>query len=62
MNVIYYGNVIFKGVWKKYLGKFNKIKWATTNISHQAIFYPRQVYIKYVYNDLLIFFFDFKYF
>jgi glycosyltransferase involved in cell wall biosynthesis len=50
MNVIYYGNVIFKGVGKKYLGKFNKIKWATTNISHQAIFYPRQVYIKYVYN------------
>ena len=61
MNVIYYGNVIFKGVGKKYLGKFNKIKWATTNISHQAIFYPRQVYIKYVYNTQYRVYADYAY-
>jgi hypothetical protein len=59
--VIYYGNVIFKGVGKKYLGKFNKIKWATTNISHQAIFYPRQnSKIMYSSEDLERFYFQYQ--
>lgn len=60
-NVAYYGNVIFKGVGKKYLGKFNKIKWATTNISHQAIFYPKQVYRIYVYNTIYRVYADYAY-
>lgn len=61
LNVIYYGNVIFKGIGKKYLGKFNKIKWATANISHQAIFYPKQVYATYAYNTQYRVYADYAY-
>lgn len=60
-NVVYYGNVIFKGSGKIYLGKFTKIKWGTTNISHQAIFYPKSVYKAYVYNTQYKVYADYAY-
>lgn len=47
---VYYGSVILKGLGTKHWGKFNKIKWATTNVCHQAIFYPRCVYVTYEYD------------
>lgn len=49
-NSVYYGSVIFKGMGTKHWGKFNKIKWATTNVCHQAIFYPKSIYAKYSYD------------
>lgn len=49
-DAVYYGSVLFKGIGTKHLGKFNKIKWATTNISHQAIFYPRIIYTTHFYD------------
>lgn len=47
---IYYGNVILEGLNKKYWGRFTRLKWAIGNISHQAIFYPQQIYKQYKYN------------
>lgn len=47
---VYYGSVIFKGIGTKHWGKFNKVKWATTNVCHQAIFYPRSVYSTHTYD------------
>lgn len=47
---VYYGSVIFKGIGTKHWGKFNKVKWATTNVCHQAIFYPHRVYSTHAYD------------
>lgn len=58
---VYYGSVIFKGLGTKHWGKFNKIKWATTNVCHQAIFYPKCVYSKYSYNTNYKLFADYVY-
>ena len=58
---VYYGSVIFKGLGTKHWGKFNKIKWATTNVCHQAIFYPKSVYSKYSYNTDYKLFADYVY-
>ncbi len=49
-NSIYYANV-FRPIHKDvYCHKFNKYKLAVKNISHQAIFYSKNVYKKYSYN------------
>lgn len=60
-ETVYYGNVIFKGLNKKHNGKFNKIKWATTNISHQAIFYPKKIFKSYTYNTKYRIYADYAY-
>ncbi len=44
---IYYGNVLFKKRNTIYDGKFNSLKIVTRNISHQSIFYPKEVFEKY---------------
>ena len=41
---VYYGNVLWKGTNHVHWGRFNKLKWAWSNISHQALFYPKTVY------------------
>lgn len=43
-NSVYYGQVELKGLGTIHWGRFNKLKWAVTNVSHQAVFYPRCVY------------------
>ncbi|TRX13393.1 glycosyltransferase family 2 protein [Flavobacterium gawalongense] len=50
VNKVYYGNVIFKKRNVLYDGKFNSIKIVTRNISHQSIFYPRNVFNELNYN------------
>ena len=60
-NDIYYGNVVFKGTKIIHWGKFNKLKWATVNVSHQAIFYPKPVYKKYNYDTSYTVYADYVY-
>lgn len=60
-NDIIYGNVIFKNTSEIHWGKFNRLKWATSNICHQAIFYPRIVYSKYKYDPSFIVSADYLY-
>lgn len=50
LDAVYYGSVLFKGRGTKHWGQFNKIKWAVTNVSHQAIFYPKVVYTTHSYD------------
>ncbi len=50
MDIVYYGNVKFGDTNHIHWGEFDKWKWGITNISHQAIFYPRSVYTKYIYD------------
>jgi glycosyltransferase involved in cell wall biosynthesis len=49
-NRVIYGNVIFKLRNKVYDGYFNMLKIVTRNISHQSIFYPKKVFLKYEFN------------
>ncbi len=49
-NIVYYGNVQFKNTETIHWGKFNKLKWASSNICHQAIFYPKKVYKRFYYD------------
>ncbi len=49
-NAIHYGSVKFNGIGTIHWGRFNKIKWATTNVCHQAIFYPKVVFSQYKYD------------
>ena len=49
-GTIYYGDVIFIKTGKKYAGPFTQFKLARTNISHQAIFYPRTVFSNHRYS------------
>ena len=60
-NSVYYGSVIFKGLGTKHWGKFNKIKWATGNVCHQSIFYPRAVYSTHCYDIRYKIFADYAY-
>lgn len=60
-NSVYYGSVIFKGLGTKHWGKFNKVKWATTNVCHQAIFYPKRVFTTHCYNVNYKLFADYAY-
>ncbi|MBQ3658503.1 MAG: glycosyltransferase [Bacteroidales bacterium] len=47
---IYYGSVIFKGTNTIHWGKFSRLKWASANVCHQAVFYPKVVYKQYNYD------------
>jgi len=49
-NKIYYGNVLFKTRNVIYDGKFSSLKIVTRNISHQSIFYPREIFDKYSFD------------
>lgn len=61
MDTVYYGDVIFNQINKKYWGKFNRIKLGIGNICHQCIFYPRSVYTKYKYETKYRIFADYVY-
>ena len=47
-NTIYYGNLLFYG--KEFLKIYDDYYLTKLNICHQAIFYPRSVFIKYNYD------------
>jgi glycosyltransferase involved in cell wall biosynthesis len=49
-NCIYYGNIRLKSNQLIYAGKFNLIKLLWKNLPHQAIFYPKSVFINHTYN------------
>lgn len=49
-NCIYYGDVIFTPINKKYCGEFNRFKLSISNICHQSIFYPQKVFQNYEYE------------
>jgi glycosyltransferase involved in cell wall biosynthesis len=48
---IYYGDVKFKKRNVIYDGKFNAYKLVTRNICHQGIFYPKNVFCEYKFNE-----------
>jgi glycosyltransferase involved in cell wall biosynthesis len=47
-NIIYYGNVIYKG--KKCIGKVSAYRQAKLGLFHQAIIYPMEVFKSYKYD------------
>lgn len=49
-NIIYYGDAYWPGRQRLYDGPFTTAKLARTNICHQAIFYPRAVFDKYLFK------------
>ncbi len=49
-DTLYYGNVILKSRGEVYGGKYSRIRLMQNNICHQAIFYPKCVYKKYLYD------------
>lgn len=49
-DCIYYANVFRSRHKDIYCHKFNKYKLAVKNISHQAMFYPQNIYKRYCYN------------
>lgn len=59
-NKIYYGNVLFKTRNVIYDGKFSALKIATRNISHQSIFYPREIFDKYRFDTKYKIFADYE--
>ncbi|WP_396150042.1 glycosyltransferase family 2 protein [Flavobacterium sp.] len=59
-NKIYYGNVLFKTRNVIYDGKFSALKIATRNISHQSIFYPREIFNKYSFDTKYKIFADYE--
>lgn len=59
-NKIYYGNVLFKTRNVIYDGKFSSLKIATRNISHQSIFYPREIFDKYSFDTKYKIFADYE--
>ena len=59
-NKIYYGNVLFKTRNIIYDGKFSLLKIATRNISHQSIFYPREIFDKYGFDTKYKIFADYE--
>lgn len=48
---VYYGNVYMKNAKKIYMGKFNSFMFVVKNVPHQATFYPRKIYVKYIYEE-----------
>lgn len=50
-NSIYYGNVIMKHKKNIYDGKFNSFKLVIKNIPHQAMFYPKTILQKELFNE-----------
>lgn len=61
LGSIHYGDVILSQLNKKYWGKFIKIKFGIGNICHQAIFYPRCVYMHHSYNLLYKVYADYEF-
>lgn len=59
-NKIYYGNVLFKTRNVIYDGKFSSLKIVTRNISHQSIFYPREIFDKYSFDTKYKIFADYE--
>lgn len=59
-NYVFYGNVIFKNRNILYDGKFSSYKLATRNISHQSIFYPKEVLIKNKFKEIYNIFADYE--
>lgn len=49
-DVLYYGDVFIPQLNKRYWGRFDNYKFAIGNICHQAIFYPKSIYKKYVFD------------
>ena len=58
---VYYGNVIWRSTGRVYGGKFSKYRLMQSNICHQSIFYPRQVYASTVYNLKYRYLADYEY-
>lgn len=50
MDCVYYGNVLWKGTNHIHWGRFSELKWAWSNVSHQALFYPKSVYKTHEYE------------
>ena len=61
LNYVYYGDVYRNSRNDLYRGKFNKYLLACENICHQAIFYPKDVYKKYMYDLNFPVFADYAY-
>ena len=57
---VYYGNVLFKKRNAIYDGKFNLVKIVTRNISHQSIFYPKEIFEKYSFDTKYKIFADYE--
>jgi glycosyltransferase involved in cell wall biosynthesis len=57
---VYYGNVLFKKRNVIYDGKFNSLKIVTRNISHQSIFYPKEVFENYRFETIYNIFADYE--
>jgi glycosyltransferase involved in cell wall biosynthesis len=57
---VYYGNVLFKKRNVIYDGKFNSLKIVTRNISHQSIFYPKEIFKKYSFDTKYKIFADYE--
>lgn len=49
-NIVYYGSIKLKTTGREYSCGFNKLSLIRNNVSHQAILYPRSVFLKFVYN------------
>ena len=49
-NCVYYGDVLAKDTKELWFGSFTTEKLIMQNISHQAIFYPRNVYKNFIYS------------
>lgn len=49
-KTVYYGDVLLRGRNKIYGGKYNNYKLILRNICHQAIFYPKIVFKKYLFQ------------
>jgi len=60
-STVYYGDVIVKSTGRLFGGRFSKYRLMQVNICHQAIFYPRNVYKKYLYKLQYRFLADYEY-
>ena len=59
-RTVYYGNVLFEKRNVIYDGKFNLAKIVTRNISHQSIFYPKEIFEKYSFETKYKIFADYE--
>ena len=50
-NGVVYGDVMLKRRRRLYNGAFTRWTWGHRNISHQCIFYPKQIYERYQYDE-----------
>jgi glycosyltransferase involved in cell wall biosynthesis len=49
-DLIYYGNVLLMNSKKIIGGKYSAFKLVTRNIPHQAIFYPKKIFLRFKYD------------